>query len=27
MGTANRNKMAPMTRSKQLRRMTCPIKK
>jgi len=27
MGTTNRNKMAPMTGSKQLHRMTCLIKK
>jgi len=27
MGTTNRNKMAPMTESKQLRRTTCLIKK
>jgi len=26
MGTTNRNKMAPMTGSKQLRRTTCLIK-
>jgi len=27
MGTTNRNKMAPMTGSKQLGRTTCQIKK